>query len=268
MPKAREARAVALARLYDLDLAEDPGDLGLYLGLAARTGGPVVELGVGTGRLAVPLATAGYDVVGIDADLAMLDRARRRATEAGSDVAARVRLHRGDMLAATPADLGEGLAGGARLAVLGLNTILLLASADRQRAAVAAMAALLSPGGLAVVDAWLPGAEDLETFDSRISLDWLRTDPETGREVAKLSAAWYDDASRTVTLTTFFDEAEAGGSVTRWTRTDELRFVTPDELRTFAEAAGLEVELIAGDHELGPIGSESERVVMVAAKPR
>jgi len=268
MPKARETRAVALARLYDLDLVEDPGDASLYLGLAARSGGPVVELGVGTGRLAVPLAAAGYDVIGVDADAAMLARAHRRAAEAGRDVAGRLRLVREDMVAVERADLGDGLEGGARLVFVGLNTILLLASLDRQRELLATMAGLLAPGGLAVVDAWQPGIDDLAAFDSRISLDWLRTDPETHREVAKLSAAWYDPASRTVTVTTFFDEAEPGGPVTRWTRSDELRLVTAAELQAAADAAGLEVSELAGDHDLGPFGPDSERLVVVAMKPR
>ena len=70
-----EAAGDALARLYDLDLAEDPGDLDLYLALAGRTGGPVLELAVGTGRIAVPLAASGIDVTGVDTDPAMLARA-------------------------------------------------------------------------------------------------------------------------------------------------------------------------------------------------
>ena len=69
---ATSAESEALARLYDVDLLEDPGDLDLYLALAARTGGPILELGVGTGRLAVPLAAAGYEVTGVDLDPAML----------------------------------------------------------------------------------------------------------------------------------------------------------------------------------------------------
>jgi len=62
----------ALARLYDLDLAEDPGDLDLYVALAARTGGPILELAAGTGRLTIPLAQAGYEVTAVDVDPAML----------------------------------------------------------------------------------------------------------------------------------------------------------------------------------------------------
>ena len=54
-----ETAADALARLDDLDLADDPGDLDLDLALAGRTGGPVLELGAGSGRIAVPLAFLG-----------------------------------------------------------------------------------------------------------------------------------------------------------------------------------------------------------------
>ena len=75
--------AAALARLYDLDLSEDPGDLDLYLALAGRTGGPILELAVGSGRLAVPLAADGHEVTGVDLDPAMLARARRAADAAG-----------------------------------------------------------------------------------------------------------------------------------------------------------------------------------------
>jgi ubiquinone/menaquinone biosynthesis C-methylase UbiE len=74
-----EAWLDALARLYDLDLEEDPGDLDLYLALANRTGGPVLEIAVGSGRIAVPLAMAGHDVTGIDRDPGMLRRAAVRA---------------------------------------------------------------------------------------------------------------------------------------------------------------------------------------------
>src|SRR6476659_5247544 len=61
-----ETTATRLARYYDLDLLDDPGDLDLYLAMAERTGGPVLELAAGSGRLAVPLARAGYAVTAVD----------------------------------------------------------------------------------------------------------------------------------------------------------------------------------------------------------
>jgi ubiquinone/menaquinone biosynthesis C-methylase UbiE len=264
--RAGETQPEAIARLYALDLAEDPGDVQLYRALARRTGGQIVELAVGSGRLAVPLAEDGHEVVGVDIDRAMLDRARARLRQAGPEVEARVRLVEADLL---DCDRIDEVAGGGpyRLAILGLNSILILATVRQQRAALATMARLLAPGGVAVLDAWQPSPADLAAFDGRISLEWLRTDPETGHEVTKHMAAWYEHLHRLVTLTTTFEAGPPGEPPARWIRQDALRFVSPDELVGFAEAAGLEVEQLAGDHQLGPLEPGSDRAVLVARKP-
>jgi SAM-dependent methyltransferase len=254
----RETRESALARLYDLDLAEDPGDIGLYRALARRTGDPIVELAVGTGRVAGALVDDGRRVVGIDLDPAMLARARAREPK--------LTLVEADLIDASGVDEVRA-AGPYALAFLALNSILLLATANAQRRALGAMAALLRPGGIAVVDAWQPSPAELVAFDGRLSLEWLRTDPETGREVTKMVAAWLEPMTRLVTLTTIFEEALPGDPAARWTRSDALRLISAHELRTFAEAAGLDVEQLAGDYDLGPLEPGSERVLLVARKP-
>src|ERR1035437_7071871 len=92
------ATAAALARLYDGDVLDYQDDLDLYLALAARTGGPILELGSGSGRLAVPLAEAGYEVTAVDLDGAMLDRVRARAQHAGRTSADRVKVIEADLI--------------------------------------------------------------------------------------------------------------------------------------------------------------------------
>lgn len=260
-----EAAADAIARLYDLDLSVDPGDVDLYRALARRTGGPILELAVGSGRIALPLAEDGHHVVGIDIDRAMLDRARRRIAGAPRGVGARVELVEGDMTDAAEHP-GVRAAGPFQLAILALNSIIILPTAERQRAALAAMARALAPDGLAVVDVWLPVPADLTAFDGRLSLDWVRTDPDSGLEVTKTSAAWFDPTSRRVTLTTIFEEGRPGGPTVRWIRNDALRLVTADELMGYAADAGLEVEQLAGDHDLGPLAAGADRVVLVARR--
>jgi SAM-dependent methyltransferase len=259
---ASAATSSALARLYDLDVTVDPGDLDLYLALASRAAAPIVELAAGTGRVAVPLAAAGHHVTGVDHDPAMLARVAARAAAAGEGTADRLHLVEGDLFTSRPDGAGEF-----GLAILALNSILLLGGAREQRRAIGVLADLLAPGGIAVVDAWQPLAEDLVNFDGRLSLEWLRTDPETGREVAKLAAAWYDGAMRAVTLTTLFDEAAPGGAPVRWTRVDALRLISADELRLHAEDAGLLVEVVAGGYDLSPIAPGDDRAVLVARKP-
>lgn len=255
------ATAAALARLYDLDVSEDPGDLDLYLALAERTGGPVLELAAGTGRLAVPLALAGNRVTAVDLDPAMLDRARAFAAREGVGPD-RLSFVEADLLALRLPDAGRY-----GLAFIALNSLMVLASRDAQRTALRVLADHLAPDGVAVVDVWLPDAEDLARFDGRIILEWPRADPETGRLVTKAGSATHDAASGTVSLTTIFEEGEQGSAPQRWVRSDRLRLVSADELRAFAEDAGLVVEILAGGYGLEPLGPGSERAILIAVRP-
>lgn len=262
MTTPRQHEAADLARLYDLDVSIDPGDVNLYLALAARTGGPIVELCAGSGRIAVPLAEAGHAVTGVDADPSMLARAAARAAAAGAGAAELVTLVEGNLFgAAVPG------AGSFQLAILGLNSLLLLGGPRQRRRAFAVLAGLLGPGGVAVVDAWLPLAENLARFDGRLGLEWVRRDQTTGRDVMKLAAASYDSASHAVTLTTIFDEGRPGESPRRWIREDVLHLVTADELRMNAEESGLEVEVVGGGYDLSPLQAGDERAVLVARRP-
>jgi SAM-dependent methyltransferase len=254
--------ARALARLYDLDLVEDPGDVDLYLALAARTGGPILELAAGSGRIAVPLAIAGHDVTAVDLDPAMLERAYARATAAGRRVTGRLELVEADIL-----DLDLPSAGSFRLAFIALNSLFLLAARDQQAQALRTIAGHLAPGGLALIDVWLPEPEDLARFDGRMIFEYERREPETGHAVTKVAAARYDPTSAVVDLTVIYEEGPAGGSVARWIRHDALRLVGAEELRSMARDAGLEIEAVYGDYDLAPIQPRSERAILVARRP-
>jgi len=262
MSSDREGAGEALARLYDLDLADDPGDLDLWLALAAREDGPVLELMAGSGRVAIPLAEAGHAVTAVDRDPAMVARGRRRAAAAGAEVAARVRFVEADVRGLRLPD-----AGGYRLAFVALNSILLLATRAAQAACWEALAAHLGPGGLAAVDAWLPDAGDLARYDGRLHLEYVRPDPETGRWVAKTAAAHHDAATQAVTLTAFYDEGDPGEPPLRWIRRDVVRLVGVDDLRAMAAEAGLRVELVAGGYDLEPLGPHDERAIVLARRP-
>ena len=260
MSNAEPATADALARLYDVDLLADPGDLDLYLALASRTGGPILELGVGSARIAAPLVAAGHAVTGVDLDAAMLRRARARLARQAPGVRARLTLVEGD---ARSLRVDTGPFG---LAFIALNSLLVFGSRADQAQAVQAMADQLAPGGLAVVDVWLPDADDLARYDGRIGLEYSRRDPDTGAVVTKLASAWYDAATATVELTAIFDEGHQGEPPRRWIRHDRLRLVGADELRAFAEDAGLTVEVMAGGYDLAPLGPGDDRAILVAAR--
>ena len=223
-------------------------------------GDPILELAAGSGRLAVPLAAAGHRVTAVDFDAAMLERAREAARGSG------VPDDRLELVDADLRTLALAGAGTYRLAFIGLNSIMLLASRADQRRALQVLADNLAPGGLAVVDIWLPDAEDLARFDGRVILEWPRPDPETGAVVTKAGSAQYDAATGTVVLTAIYEEGGQGEPASRWIRRDRLRLLGAHELAGFAEDAGLHVERLAGGYDLDPLGPGAERAILIAER--
>ena len=104
--------------------------------------------------------------------------APRHAAAAAPDAAGRLELVEADLLGLL---LGRRF----RLAFIALNTLFLLGDRSAQAAAVAVLMEHLEPGGTAVVDVWLPDAEDLARYDGRLILEYARVDPGRGRLVVK-----------------------------------------------------------------------------------
>lgn len=183
--------------------------------------GPVLELGVGTGRLAVPLAEAGagrgLKVVGVDASTAMLARLAER------DPAGRVEAIHGDMVADLPA-------GPFTLAFVAYNTLFNLTEPGGHAACFRAVAARLQPGGRFVVEAFVPWDPPRQGDD--VSVRHLSAD----RVV--LSVSVHRPSERTAEGQ-FVELSESGGVRLRpWS----IRYATPDELDRLAVDAGFRLE--------------------------
>src|SRR5687768_7718430 len=73
------------------------GDVEWYRRKAVASGGPVLELGAGTGRIAIPIAEAGVQVSALDLDAGMLDKLRQKVAALPADTRSRIAVHRGDM---------------------------------------------------------------------------------------------------------------------------------------------------------------------------
>jgi SAM-dependent methyltransferase len=252
-------RATVLARFYDLDVLDIAYDAELYLTLAREAGGPVLELAVGSGRLAVPLALAGHRVVGVDHDAAMLERARTRWDEArGTIERERLSLHEADLVTFRSAETFS-------LAFIAVNTFLLAEDDDARRAVLRAMREQLRPRGVAVVEVSTPDDDELATFDGRLQLEWLREDPETGDSVAKMVSARHDPETECVILHQLFEwTPRNGGMLRRVTRTDSLHLVAAERIATLALEAGFDAVDVRGDHLSIPYGPGSHRAILVA----
>jgi SAM-dependent methyltransferase len=212
--KARVAAGYdAIARLYDAWSRSVVEDVGFYVEEARRAGGPVVELGVGTGRIAVPVAVEGIPVIGVDSSAGMLEVCRERAKAAG--VARLLDLRLG-ALAGPPVD--ERV----RLVIVPFRSYLHLHEDEERLRALRAARELLVPGGRLVFDVFAPSREDVEDTHRR----WLEREPGIWER-----AVW-DTQSRTLTLTVRGPSGET---------TMALAWLEPEEWRRLLERAGFEV---------------------------
>ena len=153
-----------IAELYDEWSRSVVEDVSFYVEEALAAGGTVVELGVGTGRIAVPVALAGVRVIGVDSSAGMLEVCRRRGEAAG--VSGFLDLRLGD-LRRPPVEDRVPL-------VLAPFRSLLHCETDEERLeALAAARSLLVAGGRFVFDVFAPGADDIAETHGR----WIEREP-------------------------------------------------------------------------------------------
>lgn len=197
---------------------------------------PVLELGVGTGRLAVPLAARGVQVVGLDASAAML------AKLAQNDPAGSVAGCIGDMVDDQPA-------GPFALAFVAYNTFFNLLSEARQQACFASVAERLSPGGAFVIEAFVPEPQP----GSSVVVRSMTVDSVV------LSVATHDEAAQTA-QGQYISFSESGGVRMRpWA----IRYATVDQLDSMAVAAGFHVADRWEDPSRTPFSVDSPRHITV-----
>ncbi|MFV2063374.1 MAG: trans-aconitate 2-methyltransferase [Chloroflexota bacterium] len=254
-----DGRAAALARYYDLDVMDISYDAELYQQLAQEAGGPVLELGVGSGRLGIPLALAGHKVLGIDDDEAMLARARDtwQAVRGGIELDRFSAIEADFMTFRSPQSFG--------LSFIAVNTFLLLEDDASRLTLLETMRRHLRLGGIAAVEIDIPDEQELASYDGRLHLEWLRSDPESGDQVTKVICARYDSEAGTMELTQVYESTSAhGGVVRRVAKTDTLHLIRPEQLLALARQAGFAEVQLKGDHLPTPYGAGSHRAILVA----
>ena len=213
-----------IARIYDPWSQSVVEDVSFYVEEAVRAGGPVLELGVGTGRIAVPMAAAGVPVIGVDTSEGMLAVARERAELAG--VAELVDLRQGDMR--DPPVEGEFA-----LIAIPFRSLLHMESDDDRRAALRAVRDRLAPDGRFVFDVFTPAADDIADTHAR----WLEREPGIWER-----ADWHEE-TRTLILRVRGAEGEAEMSLA-WLSVPEWRALLDDE--------GFELEALYGWFDRSP----------------
>lgn len=238
----------ASAPFYDLDLEDLDDDVTMYRELASRQRGPVLELGCGTGRVALALAAAGISVVGVDISAGMLEVARGQAD-------------------GLPLKLVEGDMRNVRLrkkfgaVLVPFGGLQHLETTEDVVAAFTSIATHLASDGFAMVDVEAPQPEDFTPGPRPLVAHWTR--PWRDGLVTKLVAVEGRPSEGRRIVTFHYDVQPAEGPLRRVSHEFTLRVLTVAELALAARLAGLEMMAVYGDYELNPLQDGDLRQVAV-----
>jgi SAM-dependent methyltransferase len=250
------------AALYDWEYRRRRDDVRFYRTLADERGGPILDLGCGTGRLMVPLLRAGHVVVGIDRAPAMLARAAARLARLAPRLRRRALLLRAD-LRRLP------VAGRFQFAVAAFHTIQHLAT-DRELALFfAGVARVLRPGGWFAFDTFAPNPQFLGRANAPGGRRWARTQfrhPTTGRRTEYSES--YRVEERMLTTTFHYRFTDRGGGRARGERRVGLihRLLDPGDVERLLTRTGLTLTATWGGFDGAALDGTTEQHVYLARR--
>lgn len=244
-------RASFIAEFYDHVVPYAArADISFYVEAAAKSGGPVLELGCGTGRILIPTARSGIEIAGLELSVGMLEACRRRLQAEPPEVRGRVSLQRGDM---RDFDLGRSF----RLVTIPFRPFQHLVTVAEQLACLAAVRRHLEPDGRLVFDIFNPWIHALAK-----PADGAETDEEPpftlpdGRSVVRRHRMLERDLIGQVNSGELvYHVTHPDGRVERLVHAFQMRCIFRFEAEHLLARAGFAVEQVYADFDRSPYGS-------------
>ncbi len=247
------------ADLYDKVYAYLNYDIGFYLSQAEASAGPVLELGCGTGRIALSLADAGFSVTGVDISPRMIAKANGKAATLG--LGSKAQFIAGDMV-----DFDAG--GGFGLVCFPFRSFQSMLEVEDQREALENAAAQLREGGLLALDTFAPDMEQLgDRRDEAIPFHIRDVEQPNGGNIVVWGQNLWDGLSQVNSARLIVEELDANGlSVARHFRDFDLRYTFRYEMEHLLELSGFTLEAVYGDFDGGEVTEQSDDLVWIARK--
>jgi len=221
--------------------------------MAAQFGGPVLDLGCGTGLVAIPVAAMGLSVTGVDLAAPMLAHAQAKAERADVDV----HWVEADVLAlALPRRFG--------LVILTGNAFQAFLTTADQRALLAVVRRHLAPEGVFGFETRNPAGHDLgDEPEGPVEIDYVDVQ---GRRVLLTSSQRWDAAAQVVHWTTLRRWTDADGAPQVRTTHIACRFTSPDEIEDLLDDAGFEIVAQYGDWNFAPFRASGPRLITLCRR--
>ena len=244
------------ASIYDWVFAEKLDDIPFYVEEAVSSGGPVLELGSGTGRVTIPIAQCGIEIVGLESSTEMLKVAKAKSE--AMDVTSRPTWVHGDMR-----DFAQGRE--FALVIIPFRGFLSLLSVEEQRSCLDCIRQHLAPGGRLVFDIFVPDL-DMLIDDGTTAFHYNDVlHPESGKRLVIWHQNRFDNHNQINCARSILDEVDSNGEVVRRLYRDfQIRYLHRFEAQHLIEVSGFRVLDLYGDFERSPFDETSQEMVWIA----
>lgn len=248
--------------LYDHYTFGLNGDVAFYIEEAKKSQGRVLELACGTGRVTIPLALAGLEVVGVDLSEHMLDIAKEKLSELAENDRNRVQLIQGDMRSFYVDDTDGQKFG---VAMIPYRSFCHILTPEDQARVLERMRDNLVDGGSLMINIFDPKLEwileDASYPESPLRKHHEFNHPETGNRVVIWDTRKYDLETQVIDEDRIFEEIDSDGvviqrSYAKWS----LRWTYRHEMEYLLRLSGFEIEALYGDFNRGPFRYGGEQI--------
>jgi SAM-dependent methyltransferase len=249
-----DAYDASMARNYDAEYAviRDPsGDRAFYAGLARETGGPVLELGCGTGRVLLPIAEQGLACVGLDLSKNMLDVLRAKNPPPNLELV---------QASMTDFDLGAARFG---LVFVAFRAVQHLCDVEEQLATLACVKKHLRPGGLFAFDVFAPNLARTANLEEPEAEDVRARDGDV--EIRRFTRVRRDHVKQVMTVVMRHERWQGDARVGEGTSELRLRWFFRYELEHLLARAGFVVDALYGGYGREPYDAKGEMIFVARA---
>ena len=245
------------AGIYDEVYAELTHDIPFYVSQAQSTGGPVLELGAGTGRISIPIASQGIDVVGIDVSPKMIELANSKAAKLG--LSTTCIFQTGDIL---DLELAERFA----LIILPYRSFQSVLNPVDQKKALNNIRKHLIADGLVVMDTFNPDIEQLADKHSVATpIHLMDVSRKEGGTIVVWGMNEWDHLTQINDIRLIIEYLDEEGVVNKKIYRDyPQRYSFQYEMEHLFALSGLSILEVYGDFDLGPVTNDSDDLIWVA----
>lgn len=251
-----------VAEFYDYVVPyRERRDVDFFVEQARQSGGPVLEIGSGTGRVLIPTARAGVEIVGLDSSASMLEVCRGKLAHEPPEVQTKVQLVEGDM---RQFDLGREF----RLVTVPFRPFQHLISVEDQMASLATIHQHLMAGGTLVLDLFNPSLPHLvdDRFLEEFNREPAFTMPDGRKVLRRHHILGRDFFRQTQEVELIYRVSYPDGREERLVHRFVMRYLFRYEAEHLLARSGYEVEQVYADYDKSPYGSKYPGELILVAK--